>query len=204
MNRNGVIGMLAIGALLVCGCAHEKNVKDEGPVVLKFEDIDKTAFFPTRKLAYKIHGMMVSRAFPFTNVLEGNDYVAMPNGSDVVMKGTIGEFWRTPLEKVITTYTKEDGTPLHLSDFISDEYIPMLAKESEGYFACFVPQEYLFEIQTAWGDVLIGNRPEVPHGEGDYILCRAGSDNTPDFSDVWIVNGAVFPSTYDMNQHTPL
>jgi hypothetical protein len=124
----------------------------------------------------------------------------MPNGSDVVMKGTINELWRTPIEKVITTYTKEDGSLLTKSDFIPDKYITMLAKESGGYFACFVPKDYLFEIQTAWGDILTGNRPEVIHGEGDYILCRSDLEGKPDFSDVWIVNGAVFPSTYDMSQ----
>jgi hypothetical protein len=193
-------GCAIVSILLLCNCAHGKIVETENQELLSFEDIDKTAFFPTKKLAYTIHGMMVSKDFSFTNVLEGNDYTAMPNGSDVVMKGTIGELWRTPLEKVITTYTKGDGGPLTASDFILDQYVPMLAMESDGYFACFVPKKYQVEIQTAWGDILIGNRPEVPHGDGDYLLCRAGKDGTPDFSDVWIVNGAVFPSTYDMSQ----
>jgi hypothetical protein len=199
MNKYVIFALLVTGFLLF-NCAHEKVVKTESQTLLKFDDLDKAMFFPTGKLAYKIHGMMVSKPFPFNNVLEGNDYIAMPNGSDVVMKGTIDELWRTPLERVLTTYTKEDGSPLAVNDFILDQYIPMLAKEDDGYFACFVSKNNQIEIQTAWGDVLIGNRPEVPHGEGDYVLCRLGADGGPDFSDVWIVNGAVFPATYDMSK----
>ncbi|MDR0389899.1 MAG: hypothetical protein LBH73_07500 [Spirochaetaceae bacterium] len=198
MFRYGLF--LVVTVALLFGCAHDKNSKTENQVLLQFADLDKTSFFPTGKLAYKVYGMMVSDPFPFNNILEGTDYIAMPNGSDVVIKGTIDELWRTPLERVVTTYTKENGSPLTINDFIPDQYIPMIAKESGGYFACFVSKNNQIEIQTAWGDTLIGNRPGVPHGEGDYVLCRAGPDGSPDFSDVWIVNGAVFPSTYDMTQ----
>ena len=53
-------------------------------------------------------------------------------------------------------------------------------------------------METAWGDVLTANRPEVPHGEGDYLVCTVGEDGQPNLADVWVVNGAVFPNTYDM------
>mgnify|MGYP007090436098 CR=1 FL=1 len=41
------------------------------------------------------------------------------------------------------------------------------------------------------------NDPSSEHGYGDYLVCP-NKDGKPDFSDVWVVNGAVFPSTYDM------
>ena len=46
--------------------------------------------------------------------------------------------------------------------------------------------------------MLQANRAGVPHGEGDYLVCGAGEDGQPDLSDVWVVNGAIFPDTYDM------
>lgn len=43
------------------------------------------------------------------------------------------------------------------------------------------------------------NLPNAPHGDGDYLVC-ANKDGQPDLSDVWVVNGAVFPNTYDMSR----
>ena len=74
----------------------------------------------------------------------------------------------------------------------------MKTKPTTGNFACFIPAELQVEVQTAWGDVLQANRAGVPHGEGDYLVCGAGEDGQPDLSDVWVVNGAIFPDTYDM------
>ena len=39
------------------------------------------------------------------------------------MKGTSGEEWVTPLEKVMKTYTLPDGSAIESTDFIPDEYI---------------------------------------------------------------------------------
>ncbi|QQO10254.1 hypothetical protein [Breznakiella homolactica] len=194
-----VLFVLVAGAVLfAAGCASAESGKKEAPVLLQFDDIDKSGFFPTGKLSYTIEGMMVSKDMNFTNYLEGTEYTAKPNGSDVVIKGVSGELWRTPLDKVLTTYTKKDGSKLSAADFIPDQYIPMQTIAGSGNFACFVPKDKLVEIHTAWGDVLIANRPEVPHGVGDYLVCREGSDGKPDFSDVWVVNGVTFPHTYDM------
>ncbi len=175
-------------------------IEEKKSSITVFDDIDKSGFFPTGKLSYVIQGMMVSRDFPFSNYLEDVAYVAKPNGSDVVLKGLVDELWRSSLDKVIKTYTKEDGSALTAADFKPDQYIKLKTKAEGGYFACFVPKVKLVQVQTSWGDTLTANRPEVPHGDGDYLICRAGKDGQPDFSDVWIVNGVVFPLTYDMSK----
>ena len=36
-----------------------------------------------------------------------------------------------------------------------------------------------------------------PHGEGDYIVCRASENGEPDLSDIWILNGVVFSKYYE-------
>ena len=64
-------------------------------------------------------------------------------------------------------------------------------------WALFVPKNQKLAVPTSWGDVLTANRSGVPHGLGDYLLCSDGG-NMPNLSDMWIVNGAIFPSTYDM------
>jgi hypothetical protein len=64
-------------------------------------------------------------------------------------------------------------------------------------FAVFVPKQYVFQIPTSWGDTLTVNAPGVPHGKGDFIVC-ADAGGYPNMNDRWVVNGEIFPSTYDM------
>jgi hypothetical protein len=168
--------------------------------LIRFEEFGQDGFFPTFKLAYQVQGMMISQEFTFTNFFENVEYTARPNGSDVVIKGLAGEMWRAPLRKVRGVYSKEDGRPPELADFIPDRYIPLYTRKEEGYFACFVPPSLQVQVKTAWGDTLIANREGAPRGNGDYLVCRAGQEGKPNFSDIWVVNGLIFPLTYDQSQ----
>lgn len=154
-------------------------------------------WFATGKQAYSVSGMTVSKDTAVHNKLEDADYTAKP-ATDVVLTGTVGEQWVTPLEKVLKTYTKQDGSALTAEDFTADKAVKLYAKAGTGNFACFVPAEIKVEVQTAWGDVLQANRDGVPHGKGDYLVCSAGEDGKADLSDVWVVNGEVFSTTYQM------
>lgn len=64
---------------------------------------------------------------------------------------------------------------------------------SDGIWA--IPVGGKHKIETSWGDVLETNAAGVEHGDGDYIV-----SNTPDFSDAWVVNGAVFGNTYEESE----
>jgi hypothetical protein len=52
-------------------------------------------------------------------------------------------------------------------------------------------------VKTAWGDELHTNLPNAPHGSGDYLVCRINEKGEPDLSDIWVLNGLVFPEYYD-------
>lgn len=159
-------------------------------------------WFLTGKTEYTVQAMTVSKDYSFTNFLEGTDYTATDNGESVVIKGISGEMWMTKMSKVIATYTKEDGSPLTADDFVKDTFINIKAIPSANTnFAMFVPTEYKLTVETAWGDILYTNRLAVPHFYGDYLVCRAGEDGTPDLSDVWVVNGLSFNTTYNVPQN---
>ena len=103
---------------------------------------------------------------------------------------------------MLETYTKADGSALTAEDFTSqkDTFIELKTKaESDTNFACFVPADVRLSVNTAWGDVLHVNDPAAEHGYGDYLVCP-NVDGKPDFSDVWVVNGAIFGSTYDVSR----
>lgn len=157
-------------------------------------------WFSTGKTAYTIQGMMVSKETSFHNPLEVTDYTVQDDGISVILKGTVGEQWVTKLEKVMKSYTLADGSPVTAETFAQkDSFVDLRSKASpNSNFAMFVPAEISVEVETAWGDVLHTNLMNAPHGQGDYLVCNAGEDGKPDLSDVWVVNGMVFPTTYQM------
>ena len=165
----------------------------------EYLDAPAYGWFSTGKTEYTIQGMMVSKETSFHNPLEVTDYTVTDDGVSVILKGTAGEQWVSKLEKVMATYTKADGSPLTAEDFAEkDVFIDLKTKaEPDTNLAMFVPADISVTVNTAWGDVLHTNLPNAPHGAGDCLVCRPNEDGTPDLSDVWVVNGEIFSSTYD-------
>ena len=157
-------------------------------------------FFLTGKTEYVISGRMVSQETRIHNELEDVDYTVADDDESVILTGTVGEQWVTKVSKVISTYTKPDGTPLTAEDFTAskDTGVELKTKaQPDTNYACYVPAGVAVQVDTAWGDVLYANRTGVPHGAGDYLVCALTEDGQPNLEDVWIVNGAIFGSTYD-------
>ncbi len=164
----------------------------------EYLELSSENWFLTGKRKYTIQAMMVSKEISFHNELEVVDYTVTDDGITVVLKGSFDEMWTTKLSKVLSTYTKPDGSALSEADFAEkDVWIDMITRpEPDAYYAMYVPLSVSVSVETAWGDVLHTNLPNAPHGEGDYLVCRTGEDGEPDLSDVWVVNGVVFPEYY--------
>ncbi len=194
LNPNGTATRAELAQILVQFTALSPEQSGEAYIAAHADD-----FFLTGKTEYTIQGMMVSKDTSFHNDLENVDYTATDDGESVVLKGTVGEQWVTKLSKVLETYTKADGSALTEKDFTEnkDTFIDLKTKaEPDTNFACFVPADVRLTVNTAWGDVLHVNDPASDHGYGDYLVCP-NKDGKPDFSDVWVVNGAIFANTYD-------
>ena len=179
----------------------------EGQTAMTFEEYMKLGgetWFLTGKKEYTVQAMMVSKETVFHNELEVTDYTVTDDGVTVVLKGCFEEMWASKLPKVISTYTKPDGSALCEEDFSEkDTYIDIVAKsEPNSYFAMYVPLDVTVTLETAWGDVLHTNLPNAPHGDGDYLVCRTDENGEPDLSDVWVLNGVVFPEYYETENRT--
>ena len=156
--------------------------------------------FLTGKTSYLIEGRMVSQPTDVYNQLELVSYHVENDGESVILTGTVGEEWVTPVSKVLKTYTREDGSALSADDFTDNlgKKVTLKTKGEEGTnFALRVPSDTVVRVETAWGDVLYTNASDAPHGDGDYLVCN-NVDGSADLSDVWVVNGEIFPKTYDM------
>ncbi len=156
-------------------------------------------WFLTGKKEYIVQAMMPSKETSFHNELEVVDYTVTNDGITVILKGTLGEMWTSKLPKVISTYTKADGSEITEKDFeVKDRYIDLKTKAApDPNYAMHVPNDISVTVETSWGDVLHTNLPNAPHGDGDFLVCRAGEDGEPDLSDVWVLNGALFPENYE-------
>lgn len=156
-------------------------------------------WFRTAKTKRTMQAMMVSRETVFENEFEVVRYTVRDDGETVVLKGSCGEMLASRLPAVVSAYTKPDGSEIRAEDFaIRDKTIDIVTRTDPGaYFAMRIPKEISVTVTTARGDVLHSNLPNTEHGEGDYLVCRAGGNAAPDLSDVWILNGIIFPAYYE-------
>ena len=170
----------------------------------EYLETSEEPWFLTGKKKYTVQGMMVSKETSFTNELEVVDYTVKDDGVTVILKGTADEMWATDISKVVKTYTKPDGSEVTKEDFKEkDVYIDLCSIPApDTNYAMHVPNGISVTVETAWGDVLHTNLTNAPHGSGDYLVCRSGEDDKPDLSDVWVLNGEVFPNTYDTRQES--
>ena len=205
MNRNVRMIILAflLAAAAALSCAESaETVYASGQTVLTLEEYlaqGHETWFLTGKKEYTVQAKMVSGETSFHNELEAVDYTVTDDGITVILKGVFGEMWTSKLPKVISTYTKPDGSGIHESDFADrDTWIDLVTRaEPETYYAMHVPPDVSVTVETAWGDELHTNLPNAPHGNGDYLVCRIDEKGEPDLSDVWVLNGLVFPEYYD-------
>lgn len=179
----------------------------EGQIVLTLEEylsMGNAEWFLTGKKQYPVQAMMVSKETGFHNPLEVTDYLVTDDGETVILKGPSDEMWASRLSNVRKTYTRPDGSPVTEADFApKDEFIDLISIPApDSNFAMHVPLGFSVTVETSWGDVLHTNLPNAPHGDGDFLVCRAGEDGKPDLSDVWVLNGALFPDRYDPANYT--
>ena len=144
------------------------------------------------------------------NYLENANYITDGN-KEFVIRGTVDETWVIDESKLSKTYTFEDGTPFSKEEFLrraneNPNIYQTLTTISSGdtptNFAFKLPINATdFPVNTSWGDTLYANSPDVPHGNGDFVVTAADENGMLNFNDMFIVNGAVFETTYDMNQY---
>lgn len=155
-----------------------------------------------RKKQYTIWCCMPSIGTAVYNKLEDAKYTTNEKQRFVLL-GTRGERWVIGFAKLVQTYTFGDGTPIttenlkaKMKDGVLDWFQVRTITNDNTLFATFIPAQYPFQLQTAWGSVLTGNRREISHGKGDFVLC-SNMNGQPNVRDRWVVNGEVFADTYD-------
>ena len=161
----------------------------------------------TRKKSYEVY---VCRPLPGCRVhnrLENVNYVTDTN-KQFVISGTVGEQWVIDAAKLAKTYCTLDNQPITAEylkrKVVSDGQIDWIklktitGADSQLNWAFHLPLSVQnFPVQTSSGDTLYANAPGRDHGQGDFLVC-SDAGGYPNLNDIWVVNGEVFPTTYDM------
>lgn len=160
----------------------------------------------TAKKNYDVYVCKPSKGTSVTNKLEGANYVTDDN-KQFVISGTVGEQWVIDVNKLAKTYCFMDGSPItpnalnnkvDVDGNIDWMHLKTLPGGGGLNWAFHLPLDVKdFPVQTSWGDTLLANRKGQKHGNGDFLVC-ADAGGQPNLNDIWVVNGEVFPTTYDM------
>ena len=161
-------------------CISDKIQSGDLPISV----LEALAYDPS---SYDVQIEKVAPGTKVHNKLENADYVTDENRCFVVT-GTAGEQWPVNGDKLKNKYGIDPDTVKE-----GEQTVAHVNGGSDGIWA--VPVTGNHKIETSWGDVLETNAEGVEHGDGDYIV-----SNTPDFSDAWVVNGAVFGNTYEESE----
>lgn len=164
-------------------------------------------FKRTHKKKYTVHWMIAHPGLVVHNYFEDCTYITDKEHC-VVMKGTCGEHWVLTLDKLFKTYNinltmesvRKSAEQSILGNKV-DTWHCATPKTNETVWAVKLPDRMKVDIQTAWGSILKANRDGIEHCGGDFVVCANNSrvsGGAPNLGDMWVVNGAVFRSTYDM------
>lgn len=160
----------------------------------------------THKKSYNVYMCRPLPGTQCTNRLEGSQYVT-DQDRQFILSGTIGETWVIDVNKLAKTYTFADGTPItpdtlkaRCEDDGQIEWVKLSTRaDATPNWAFHLPKSIQnFPVQTSRGDTLYANRTGVGHLKGDFLVC-ADVGGQPNLNDVWVVNGEVFPRTYDLH-----
>ena len=167
---------------------------------------DASLWKRTGKKKYEIWATVAPPGIRVKNQLEGCEYVTNEN-TPVILSGTVSEQWVTSLEKLATTYTFAQGDRIGQISIVRH-----MKRSQDGWMkVATIPGQlnmYALHlninkyknvpIQTSWGDILIANKVGVEHAGGDFLVCSMDGFGAPNFADMWVVNGKVFLSTYNI------
>ena len=129
-----VLSLLFVSSVIPAFADGEKNdpVYGENQMIMtmaEYLEQSENEWFLTGKKEYIVQAMMPSKETSFHNELEVVDYTVTNDGITVILKGTLGEMWTSKLSKVISTYTKADGSEITEKDFeVKDRYIDLKTK----------------------------------------------------------------------------
>ena len=159
----------------------------------------------TSKKIYEVYMCKPGTGVKVQDKISGNPYVVNDTNAYVI-SGTIGDIEVIDARTLATNYAFIDNTPINgetikkkanKEGLIDWTHLKTTPKNGEVVWAFHLPNSIQnFPVNTRNGGVY-ANRQGTKHGYGDFLVC-ADAGGQPNLNDIIVVNGMVFPTTYDL------
>lgn len=166
----------------------------------------------TSKKNYEVYVCRMPLNSRVVNRLDGASYITTKD-RPYVISGTQGERYVIGADELRSTYTYLDGSEI-IPDNLRSEIVALNSENCNDWvkirtrtgiknainWAFHVPTDVVnLPVHTYYGDTMYANRqePGINHGNGDFLVCT-DAGGQPNMNNMWVVNGLVFESTYDM------
>ena len=159
----------------------------------------------TSKKIYEVYMCKPGTGVKVQDKISGNPYVVNDTQAYVI-SGTIGDIDVIDARTLATNYAFIDNTPINgetirkkanRDGLIDWTHLKTTPKNGEVVWAFHLPNSIQnFPVNTRNGGVY-ANKQGTKHGYGDFLVC-ADAGGQPNLNDIIVVNGMVFPTTYDL------
>ena len=120
------------------------------------------------------------------------------DGNRVVLCGTRGELWDVKPEKLASSYTLPDNSPI--TKLPEGWFVVKRASETRpASVAIQLPIKYHGIYQTSWATLHVNDTHSEGHGSGDILVAPKLPDGSPDYSNISPTNNEVFALTYNQS-----
>ncbi len=183
--------------------------------------IPQGKWYKCHKKSYGVYVCRPKEGIVINNILECSSF-AVKRG-ELVVSGFLGEQWTIKEKKALKTYQMPDSASL--DTLLKKEYFDwtyVITKASDVvYYAYFLSKEEysdagLYDLPTAdieeakyfdstgRGYRIISHinskQSASDHGKGDFLVCSE-VNGSPDFSNLWVVDGRIFSLTYSVEEN---
>lgn len=159
----------------------------------------------TAKKNYEVYMCKPGTGVKVQDKISGTPYVVNETQAYVI-SGTVGDIETVDARTLAANYVLIDGTPINgqsmgkranADGLIDWTHLKAISKNGGSAWAFHLPLNIKnFPVNTRKGGVY-ANQQGLKHGVGDFLVC-SDMGGQPNLNDVQVVNGLIFPTTYDL------
>lgn len=120
----------------------------------------------------------------------------------ITLCGTQGEMWEVKLEKLVSSYTNPDGSPIKPECIKLNKWFTISRAGSDvvSEVGLQIPKEIFMTVKTSWGVVYLNDPASPGHYKGDILVFPKSANGGPDYNKSCSpINNSVFALTFDRN-----
>ena len=121
------------------------------------------------------------------------------DGSRIVLCGTRGELWDVKPEKLVSSYTNKNGSPITSIPRYKWFVVNRASERCAQAVGIQLPIQILGIFKTSWALLRVNDLNSSGHGKGDILVAPKLPNGALDYENISPTNNEVFLLTYNQN-----